>query len=113
MRGLENMRTVVEQQIAMVRQIAAEYPDAKLTIATYDREEFAELRRGEDYDRFKRQERQFLEGLARAGLMDRIFLQPIDAAGYWRFLAQHPEFEEDEASRSAYAAELAHHKKAD
>lgn len=96
---------VIRWQVDQVRKLAREQaPGAVIVIATYTREEFAEIRPGEDYDAFKRQERIFAEALVAEHLDNRVAFQEIDAAGYYRFLAlRHMDI--GEASRAAYAAE--------
>ena len=105
--------SIIERQIQAVIDKLSEEPEAEIVLATYDREEFQELRRGQDYDTFKRQERAFAEGLAARGLLGRIRFQQITAAGYYQYLAKHPELSIGEASRAAYAATLANNRKAD
>ena len=100
-------KSIIERQIQAVIDKLSEEPEAEIVLSTYNREEFEELRRGEDYDAYKRQERAFAEGLASRGLLKRIRFQPITAAGYYSYLADHPELEPGEASRAAYAATLA------
>lgn len=97
---------IIQQQVAFVKQMIAENPGAVIAIATYTAEEFAELRRGEDYNEFKRSEREFAEALCRAGVpAHNIAFVEIDSVGYYRFIAKR-KMELGEASRSAYAAWL-------
>ena len=97
---------IIQQQVAFVKQMIAENPGAVLAIATYTAEEFAELRKGEDYNEFKRSEREFAEALCRAGVpAHNIAFVEIDSVGYYRFIAER-KMELGEASRSAYAAWL-------
>jgi hypothetical protein len=100
------MFNVIDQQVAFVKSMVAENPGAVIAIATYTAEEFAELRRGEDYNEFKRGEREFVEALCRAGVpAHNIAFVEIDSVGYYRFIAER-KMELGEASRSAYAAWL-------
>lgn len=102
--------TIIEQQVRFVKQKLAENPGAVIALATYTAEEFAELRRGEDYQRFKSEERQFAEALCRAGVpAHSIAFVEIDSVGYYRFIAER-KMELGEASRSAYAAWLLNNK---
>ena len=97
---------IIQQQVAFVKQMITENPGAVLAIATYTAEEFAELRKGEDYNEFKRSEREFSEALCRAGVpAHNIAFVEIDSVGYYRFIAER-KMELGEASRSAYAAWL-------
>ena len=97
---------IIQQQVAFVKQMITENPGAVLAIATYTAEEFAELRKGEDYNEFKRSEREFAEALCRAGVpAHNIAFVEIDSVGYYRFIAER-KMELGEASRSAYAAWL-------
>ena len=98
---------IIEQQIQAAMELLTQAPDAQIVIATYTREEFTELRPGEDYDDFKRRERDFAEGLASRGLLGRIRFQTIDSVGYYKYLADHPQLDNSESARAAYAAELA------
>lgn len=98
--------TRIDQQVQFVKQKLAENPGAVIALATYTAEEFAELRKGEDYTKFKRSEREFAEELCRAGIpAQNIAFVEIDSVGYYRFIADR-KLELDEASRSAYAAYL-------
>ena len=98
--------SIIEQQVAFVKRMVAENPGAVLAIATYTAEEFAELRKGEDYNEFKRSEREFAEALCRAGVPPHnISFVEIDSAGYYRFIAER-KMKLGESSRSAYAAWL-------
>lgn len=100
------MFNVIDQQVAFVKSMVAENPGAVIAIATYTAEEFAELRKGEDYNEFKRGEREFAEALCRAGVpAHNIAFVEIDSPGYYRFIAEQ-KMELGEASRSAYAAWL-------
>lgn len=101
------MSRIVDRQIRAALDLLEQDGADRVVIATYSREEFAELRPGENYDEYKRQERAIAEGLAARGLLGRIVFQPITAAGYYRWLAAHPEIEPGEAARSAYAASIA------
>lgn len=97
---------IIDQQVQFVKQKLAENPGAVIGIATYTAEEFAELRRGEDYNEFKRSEREFAEALCRAGVpVHNIAFVEIDSVGYYRFIAEKG-MELGDASRSAYAAYL-------
>lgn len=97
---------IIEQQVLFVKQKLAENPGAIIALATYTQEEFAELRKGEDYNEFKRSEREFTEALCRAGVPAwRVSFVEIDSVGYYRFIAER-NMELGEASRSAYAAWL-------
>ena len=104
------MSNIVEKQIQAVVDLLDQEPAAEIVLATYTREEFQELRRGEDYDAYKRKERTFAEGLASRGLLGHIRFQEVDSAGYYRYLAEHPELENGESARAAYAASLANGK---
>lgn len=100
------MKSIIDQQVQFVKEMIAENPGAVIAVATYTPEEFAELRKGEDYNQFKRQERQFVEALCRAGVpAHNIAFVEIDSVGYYRFIAEKG-MELGEASRSAYAAYL-------
>lgn len=98
--------TIIEQQVQFVKQKLSENPGAVIALATYTAEEFAELRKGEDYNKFKRSEREFAEALCRAGVpAHNIAFVEIDSVGYYRFIAER-KMNLDESSRSAYAAYL-------
>jgi hypothetical protein len=98
--------SIIDQQVQFIKQKLAENPGAVLALATYTAEEFAELRKGEDYNEFKRGEREFAEALCRAGVpAHNIAFVEIDSSGYYRFIAER-KMELGEASRSAYAAYL-------
>lgn len=104
------MKNIIEQQVEFVKQMIRENPGAVIAVATYTPEEFTELRKGEDYNQFKRQERQFVEALCRAGVpAHNVAFVEIDGSGYYRFIAER-KMELGEASRSAYAAWLLNNK---
>lgn len=98
---------IAEKQLAVIREIIRETAsqDAHLVLATYTREEFSELRPGEDYDVFKRQERIVAEALAREGLAHCVVFQEVDSVGYYRYIARHG-LKNCDSSRAAYAAEV-------
>ena len=103
---MNNENSVIKQQVAFVKSLVAENPSAVIAVATYTAEEFAELRKGEDYNEFKRGEREFAEALCNAGVPAwHISFVEIDSVGYYRFIAER-NMELGEASRSAYAAWL-------
>ena len=103
---MSNENSVIEQQVALVQTLLAENPGAVIAVATYTAEEFAELRKGENYALFKQQERKFAEALVNAGVpAGRVVFVEIDSVGYYRFIAER-KMELGEASRSAYAAWL-------
>lgn len=103
---MNNENSVIEQQVAFVKSLIAENPGAVIAVATYTAEEFAELRKGENYTLFKQQERKFAEALCRAGVpAGSVVFVEIDSVGYYRFIAER-KMELGEASRSAYAAWL-------
>lgn len=95
-------KEIVAQQVMFVLEKLRE-TDADIVLATYTKEEFEELRPGEDYDRFKSDERMFVEMLADYGVQDRVVFQYIDSAGYYRYLAEE-KMPNTNSSRSAYAA---------
>ena len=103
---MDKKYNTVDQQVKFVKELLAENPGAVIAVATYTPEEFAELRKGENYQQFKSEERQFAEALCRAGVPARnIAFVEIDSVGYYRFIAER-KMELGEASRSAYAAWL-------
>lgn len=104
---MAGMKEIVEKQIQAAMDLLGQKENGQVVIATYDRDEFAELRRGEDYDAYKKQERAFAEGLAARGLLGRIKFQPITAEGYYHWLAGHPDVQPGEAARAVYAASIA------
>ena len=74
---------IVAQQVMFVLDKLRE-TNANIVLATYTKEEFQELRPGEDYDSFKAEERMFIEMLADHGVQDRVVFQYIDSVGYYR-----------------------------
>ena len=97
---------IIRQQVEFVKQKLTENPGAVIALGTYTPEKFAELRPGEDYNTFKREEREFAEALCRAGVPAwQVSFVEIDSVGYYRFIAER-KMELGEASRSAYAAWL-------
>lgn len=98
------MATIIDQQVDAVKSLLAENPAAVIALATYTEEEFAELRKGESYQIFKRDERKFVEALCQAGVpANNIAFVEVDSVGYYRFIAER-KMELGESSRSAYAA---------
>lgn len=98
--------SIIAQQVKFVKRLLAENPGAVIAIATYTAEEFTELRKGENYETFKKAEREFAEQLCNAGVSaDNVVFVEIDSAGYYRFIGER-KMENNEASRSAYAAWL-------
>lgn len=87
------------------RKLIDEHPAALIVLATYTREEFEELRPGEDYAEFKRTERVFMEEVAAAGYQDRFVFQEIDSVGYYRWLADN-HLPNIESSRAWYVAQI-------
>lgn len=101
----ENDRAITEKQLAAIRAIIAQ-PNARgaqLVLATYSREEFVELRPGDDYDAFKRQERIVTKALVREGLAGRVVFQEVDSVGYYEFIGKRG-LPNCDSSRAAYAA---------
>ena len=98
---------IVAQQVMFVLDKLHE-TNANIVLATYTKEEFQELRPGEDYDSFKAEERMFIEMLADHGVQDRVVFQYIDSVGYYRYLAEE-KMPDSAAARSAYAV-FAHKK---
>lgn len=72
-----------------------------IVIATYTKDEFDELKPGEDYELFKLIERYVIEDLASAGI-DNVFFQQIDSVAYYKFLAEN-NLEHNQASISHFA----------
>lgn len=100
------MSAPIANQVSAIRKLLEEHPAVDVVVlASFTREEFAELRPGEDYDRYKRQERAFAEALVREGINARVAFQEIDSAGYYRFLAA-TGLPAGDKSRAAYAADL-------
>ena len=100
-------RAAIDAQIREAMELLQKGHAGRVVIATYTREEFARLRPCEDYDDYKRRERLFAEGRAARGLLGRIIFQHIDAAGFRRWLADHPDVVPDDKARVAYASFLA------
>lgn len=83
------MNNIIDQQVKFVKELLAENPVAVIALATYTEEEFAELRKGEDYQQFKSEERQFAEALCQASVpANNIAFVEIDSVGYYRFIAE-------------------------
>lgn len=98
------MNNKIYQQVDVVKSLLAENPEAVIALATYTEEEFTELRKGESYQSFKKEERKFVEALCRAGVKaNNIAFVEVDSVGYYRFIAERG-MELGESSRSAYAA---------
>lgn len=96
------------QQANAITRLARENPEGVLVLATYTREEFQELRPGENYDDFTHGERLVMEMLP-PEIARRLVFQEIDSVGFYRFLAATGR-QNDLAARSAYAAMLFNHK---
>lgn len=92
----------VNEKIAELKEVLAQHPAQKIVLATYLRKDFEEIRPGEDYDQFKKAEREFIEALAKVGLQSAIAFQDVDAAGYYRYLAE-KELPDGNPARAAYA----------
>jgi hypothetical protein len=95
----------IDKIIEKVREIVKNADEApgSIVLATYTKDEFEELRPGEDYDAFKKRERQVAERLAAEGIAGAVVFQEIDSVGFYRYLAAE-RLPNNEASRSAYAA---------
>lgn len=97
----------IEEKLNFIRDLLSKAPaGAQLALATYTAEEFAELRPGDDYADFKREERVIAERLIADGISGSVQFVPIDSVGYYRFIGQN-NMNNNEASRAAYAAHLA------
>lgn len=94
----------IDKIIEKVREIAEKAGKApgSVVLATYTKDEFEELRPGEDYDAFKKLERRVAERLASEGIAGAVTFQEIDSVGFYRYLAAE-KLPNNEASRSAYA----------
>lgn len=94
----------IDEIIKKVREIAEKAGKAprSVVLATYTKDEFEELRPGEDYDKFKKRERQVAERLSAEGIAESVVFQEIDSVGFYRYLAAE-KLQNNEASRSAYA----------
>ncbi len=94
----------IDEIVKKVRNIAEKAGNApgSVVLATYTKDEFEELRPGEDYDAFKKRERRVAERLAAEGIAGAVAFQEIDSVGFYRYLAAEG-LPNNEAARSAYA----------
>jgi hypothetical protein len=106
------MKTIeykVEAAIQQIRKVLAEADKASggkcggIVIADYTREEFEELKPGEDWLEFAEIQTIVAERLKELGIADRVILHPVDSVKYYRFLAEN-KFENNPASISYFAA---------
>lgn len=100
----------VNASIRQIRKVLAEADKAatggecrQVVIADYSREEFEELKPGEDWLEFAEIQTLVAERIKELGLADRVVLHPVDSVKYYRFLAE-KNLENNPASISYFAA---------
>lgn len=84
------IREIAEESIAVIREKVAMLPDGNhnIVIADYTEEEFAELRKGEDYARYKAVQNLVADRLKEFGIADRVIFHKVDSVKYYHFLAE-------------------------
>jgi hypothetical protein len=104
--------TVAEKVNAAIQQIQKVLAEADkasngecqgIVIADYTKEEFEELKPGEDWLEFAEIQTSVAEKLKELGIADRVILHPVDSVKYYRFLAEN-KLENNPASISYFAA---------
>jgi hypothetical protein len=99
----------VNAAIQHIRKVLAEADKASggkcggIVVADYTRDEFEELKPGEDWLEFAEIQTCVAERLKELGIADRVILHPVDSVKYYRFLAEN-KLENNPASISYFAA---------
>jgi hypothetical protein len=99
----------INATILQIQNVLAEADKASngecqgIVIADYTREEFKELKPGEDWFEFAAIQTAVAERLKELGIADRVILHPVDSVKYYRFLAEN-KLENTPASISYFAA---------
>lgn len=93
----------IQERVDFIREKLTKLgPGGGIVLATYTRDEFSELRPGENYDDFKKAERQISERIAAEGFAAQIVFQEVDSVGFYRFIGKHG-YSNSEQYRSLYA----------
>ena len=73
-----------------IQEVLKKYPphDGRVVIADYTEEEFAELKKGEDFQQFSQIRRIVVDRLKELGIVDQVVLHKIDSVKYYQFLAE-------------------------
>ena len=98
----------IKAAIQQIRKVLAEADKASggkcagIVVADYTKEEFAELKPGEDWLEFAEIQTMVAEKLKELGIANRVILHPVDSVKYYRFFAEN-ELENNQASVSYFA----------
>lgn len=99
----------VNATIQQIRKVLAEADKASggkcagIVVADYTREEFEELKPGENWLEFAEIQTSVAEKIKELGIADRVILHPVDSVKYYKFLAEN-KLENNQASISYFAA---------
>ena len=105
---MERIKQIADWQVKQIRDLLKKYPSKEIIIADYTEEEFAELKRGEDYAEYLAIRQIVLNRLREQGIADHVVLHKVDSVKYYRFLAEHGV--EHDSKSLAWFADADYHK---
>lgn len=84
------IKEIAEMNLQNIQEVLKNYPpnDGRIVIADYTAEEFAELKKGEDFQQFSQIRRIVVDRLKELGIVDKVILHKIDSVKYYQFLAE-------------------------
>ncbi len=99
---MERIKQIAEWQVKQIAELLHKYPSEQVVIADYTAEEFAELKRGENYAEYLTIRQMVLDRLHELGIADHVILHQVDSVKYYRFLAEH-QIEHDSKALAYFA----------